>query len=132
MLPPASDIDARLFAKKVEVVADGMCDAFVLRFFEIQREHQSAEWIARQMRKVDGGMKAIASWVGEKEFILQDMFGLADVAAGSVLGYLDVRFPEYPWRKEYPNLARYMDNLAKRESFQSTVPSPQTITDKIV
>ncbi len=33
----SEDVDERLFAKKVEVVADGMCDALVLRFFEKQR-----------------------------------------------------------------------------------------------
>lgn len=132
MLPPSTDIDARLFAKKVEVVADGMCDALVLSFFEKQRKDDSKEWVARQMRKVDGGVKALADWVGKKEFIVLDKFGLADVAAGSVLGYMDVRFPEYPWRKDYPDLATYMDSLGRRESFRSTVPSPQTIKDKIV
>jgi hypothetical protein len=41
----SQDIHERLFAKKVEVVADGMCDALVLLFFEKQRAEaaQSAE-----------------------------------------------------------------------------------------
>jgi len=93
----SSDIDERLFAKKVEVVADGMCDALVLLFFEKQRlkDAQSEEWKARQMRKVDGGFKALAEWVGKKEFIAGGKFGLADVDAGSVCGYVDVRFSEY-------------------------------------
>lgn len=45
----SEDIDERLFAKKVEVVADGMCDALILLFFEKQRagEAQSPEWKAR-------------------------------------------------------------------------------------
>jgi glutathione S-transferase len=33
----SQDIGERLFAKKVEVVADGMCDGLVLLFFEKQR-----------------------------------------------------------------------------------------------
>jgi glutathione S-transferase len=48
------------------------------------------------------------------------------------MGYLDVRFPEYPWRKNYPNLEIYMNNLGQRESFSSTAPSSQAIKDKIV
>lgn len=128
----SEDIDERLFAKKVEVVADGTCDAFVLCFFERQRAQQSEEWKARQMRKVDGGFKALAEWVGDKDFIVGGKFGLADVAAGSVCGYFDVRCPEYPWGRTYPNLAKYLDMLAARQSFKDTVPSPQNISDTIV
>lgn len=47
LLPPLDEIDDRLFAKKVEVVADGICDALVLAFFEKQRAQPSAEWRAR-------------------------------------------------------------------------------------
>jgi glutathione S-transferase len=128
------DIDERLFAKKVEVVADGMCDALVLLFFEKQRDEsaQSAEWKARQIRKVDGRFKALAGWVGNKDFIVGGRFGLADVAAGSVCGYCDVRFSEYPWRTRYPNLAIYVDKLRERQSFKDTVPVGQKIKDKIV
>jgi glutathione S-transferase len=91
------DIDERLFAKKVEVVADGMCDALVLLFFEKQRDEgaQSVEWKTRQIRKVDSGFKALAGWVGNKGFIVGGRFGLVDVAAGSVCGYCDVRFSDY-------------------------------------
>ena len=48
----SADVDERLFAKQVEVVADGMCDACVLMFWERQREEakQSSEWTARQRK----------------------------------------------------------------------------------
>ncbi|CZT04529.1 uncharacterized protein RCO7_10440 [Rhynchosporium graminicola] len=129
----SSDIDERLFAKKVEVMVDGMCDALVLLFFEKQREKgQSGEWKARQMRKVDGGFKALANWVGKKEFVVSEKFGLADVAVGSICGYVDVRFSEYPWRTTYPDLGKYIDGLNERQSFKDTVPFAQTISDKIV
>jgi glutathione S-transferase len=53
MLP--QDVDERLFAKKVEVVADGMCDAMVLAFFEKQRDQdkQSKPWTARYGLAID-------------------------------------------------------------------------------
>lgn len=130
----SEDIDERLLAKKIEVVVDGMCDALVLLFFEKQRAKaaQSEEWKARQMRKVDGGFKALAEWVGKNDFIVAGTFGLADVAVGSVCGYVDVRFAEYPWRKNYPDLEKYVDKLNERQSFRDTIPSSQKITDKIV
>ena len=132
MLP--DDIDDRLFARKVEVVADGVCDACVLLFWERHRpaDRQSAEWKARQMRKVDGGMAALAGWAGTRRFIVGDEFGLADIAAGTVCRYLDVRFPEYPWRSRHPDLSAYSDALERRPSFAGSVPVPQVISDRVV
>ena len=133
-LLPKNDVDGALFAKQVEVVADGICDALVLLFFEKRREDgkRSEEWMARQQRKVDGGLRALAEWIGDKNFIVNDTFGLADIAAGSVLGYVKVRFPEHPWRETYPRLARYSEDLERRQSFKGTTPTPQKISDKIV
>ena len=121
-----------LLAKQIQVVADAMCDACVLIFFEKQRNDPSTEWAARQRRKVDGGIRALNDWVGDKQYIVDNHFGLADIAAGSVLGYMRVRFQDNPWQTEYPNLKRYHDSLELRESFKSTVPYPQKISDKIV
>ena len=132
MLP--EDTDERLFARKVEVVADGICDALVLVFWERHRpvDQQSVEWQARQLRKVEGGMAALAAWVGKRRFIVGDRFGLADIAAGTVCRYLDVRFPDYPWRDRHPDLSAYSDELELRPSFAGSVPVPQVIGDKVV
>ena len=132
MLPDG--LDATLFARRVEVVADGICDALVLLFWERHRppEQRSAEWQARQKRKVDGGMAALAGWAEGHEFIVGDRFSLADIAAGTVCRYLDVRFPEYPWRTRHPGLSAYSDRMEGRPSFQGSVPVPQKISDKVV
>ena len=132
LLPP--DPDGILAARRVEVVCDGVCDALVLLFWERNRapEQRSAEWMARQQRKVDGGVRAVAEWAGTRDWVVGDRFGLADIAAGCMCGYLDVRFPEYPWRTTHPDLAALSDRLGRRPSFASTVPSPQRISDKVV
>jgi len=132
-LVPA-EVDGRLAARRIEVLSDGICDAFVLFFFERQRapDHQSAAWIARQRRKIDGGLAALAKLAGTREFLVGERFGLADIAAGTVLRYLDVRFPELPWRARYPNLAAFSDAPEQRPSFRLTVPVPQVITDRVV
>lgn len=128
------DPDERLFARKVEVVADGVCDAVVLLFWERHRpaDHQSAAWQARQLRKVDGGVAALAAWADKATFMVAGRFGLADIAAGCVCRYLDVRFPEYKWRSRHPDLSRYSDELERRPSFAGTVPVPQVISDTVV
>ena len=132
MLP--DDEDERLFARRVEVVCDGVCDACVLMFWERHRapEQQSQAWVTRQMRKVEGGLRALAEWAGEREFVVGDRFGLADIATGTLVRYLDVRFPEHPWRSVHPNLAALSDRLARRPSFAGSTPVAQVISDRVV
>ena len=132
-LLPADD-DGILAHKRMDVLATGVCDAFLLVFFERMRpaEHQSQPWADRQMRKVRGGVAEIARVVGNRRYAVRDAFGIADLSIGSVLGYLAVRLPEFAWRELHPNLGHYMDGLMQRPSFQATVPYPQTITDAVV
>ncbi len=128
------DDDGILAAKRLEVIADGVCDAVILVMFERMRPqgHVSEAWILRQRRKIDGGVAALAEAVGSRRFAVGDRFGLADIAIGSVLGYLGVRFPEKDWRGAYPALAAYADALFARPSFVDSVPVAQAIRDRVV
>ena len=131
LLPP--DVDGILAARKLEVLCDGICDAMVLTFFERQRSAgASAPWLARQRRKIDGGLAEIARLVGDRDFAVGERFSLGDIAAGTVVGYLAVRFAELPWRETHPNLARFSDRMERRPSFRSSVPYAQTIADRVV
>ncbi len=132
MLPP--DADGILAARRLEVLCDGVCDAVVLTFFERMRptEQQSKEWLARQRRKIDGGVREMARLIADRTFAVGNKFGLGDIAVGTALGYLSLRFAEFDWRSQYPNLAAYSANLERRPSFASTVPVPQSISDKVV
>jgi glutathione S-transferase len=125
------DPEQILAARQVEVIADGICDAVVLLFFERLRPGPSPEWIARQRRKVEGGVRALAERAGDG-FLVGDRFGLADIAAGTALRYLAVRFPEFDWAGLYPGLSAMSARLEARPSFAATVPVPQSITEKVV
>jgi glutathione S-transferase len=128
------DVDGILAAKRLEVLCDGICDALVLMFFERMRPEasQSAEWTARQRRKVDGGLKEIARLIGARPFAVGESFSLGDIAAVTVVAYMSVRWPQMNWREQYPNLAAYSDRMEQRPSFQRSRPVPQMISDKIV
>jgi glutathione S-transferase len=132
LLPP--EPDGILAAKRLEVLCDGVCDALVLLFFERLRPEvsQSAEWTARQRRKVDGGLREIARLIGDRRFAVGDSFGLGDIAAATVVGYMSVRWPQMNWRELYPNMATYSDAMESRPSFQTSRPVPQKISDQIV
>ena len=124
----------RLRARRLEVLGDGVCDAVVLTFFENMRDANcaSAEWLARQQRKIEGGMSAIADLIGSKTYAVGGQFGLGDIAVATTLAYLETRYPKLDWRSLYPNLSNYSDYIEQRESFAQTKPVPQKITDKVV
>ncbi len=132
-LLPADD-DGILAAKRLDVLANGICDAVVLVFFERLRPeaHRSLPWMDRQLRKVFGGVAEIARLIGDRRYAVGDRFGLGDIAAASALGYLEVRFKEFGWRRQYPALSRYMDGLMQRRSVRDTVPYPQAISSAVV
>ncbi len=130
----SADADERLAARKLEVLCDGVCDSIVLVFFERRRPRncQSSEWSARQLRKIEGGVREMARLVSDREWAVGDAFGLGDIAVGTALGYLAVRFQEFDWRSRHPNLASLTDRLESRPSFAATRPVPQMIRDAVV
>ena len=127
------DIDGHLAARKLEVLCDGVCDAVVLSLFEKMRAGGgSPEWLARQRRKIEGGVAEMARLVGTRPWAVGEAFSLGDIAVGTAVGYLSVRFQDLPWRTLHPDLALFSDRLAQRPSFRDSVPVAQTIADKVV
>ena len=74
----------------------------------------------------------MAKIVGSRNVAVGEHFGLGDIAVGTAVGYLSVRFQELPWRTLYPELALFNDRLDLRPSFKDSVPYAQTITAKIM
>jgi glutathione S-transferase len=63
-----SSLDDQLLCRQLQILADGACDAMGLVFFETGRgELKSEEWLARQMRKVNGITKAMDEFVRKSE-----------------------------------------------------------------
>lgn len=134
--PPLFPADAhrRLDARKIEVLADGVCDAIVLSLMEGLRakEQRSQPWCERQARKIEGGLAAMARLVPGEGFCVGGTFGLADLSAGTMLGYLSGRYEQLDWRGQYPHLAAFHDRLLERPSFRDTQPVPQQMEPGVV
>ena len=123
--PPAlipAEPAARVLHRQMEALADGICEAVVLIVTERARpaEKRSDDWIARQTGK-------IAPALGSLEKDLPEGFGLAHVAAGCALGYLDLRYPELDWRSSHPRLRALHERLEARASFVATRPQAQDV-----
>ena len=128
VLLPA-DPGTRLEHKQIEALADGICESVVLTVIERARRPslQSDEWIARQLGKARAGIGEASRLLGEKTFYVGEAFGLADVAVGCMLAYVELRVPEVEWRSSYPNLDALSRRLEARPSFQKTRPEVQHI-----
>ena len=74
----------------------------------------------------------MAKLTANQQWAVGDSFGLGDIAVGTALGYLLVRFAELNWQASYPDLARFSECLKTRPSFKNSVPYAQTITDKVM
>lgn len=86
-------LDDQLLVKRIQVLADGACDAMGLAFFESGRgEQKSAEWYARQIRKVNGVIQALDGLVKKSggKFLVGGEYSIADIAAGSYLGFMNM------------------------------------------
>ncbi len=117
----------RVEHKQIEATADGICDAVVLIRLEGTRPaaKQSADWVARQSKKIEAGVADLSRRLGEREWFTDSGFGLAEVSTVCMLEYLDFRHPQFDWRAAAPNLERLYRRLSGRESFARTKPEAQ-------
>jgi len=126
-LLPADD-DGILHAKKLMAVAEGVLTAWISASMELRRGSPSEAWLARQQHKVSAGTEWLAQQIGDKEFAVRGTFSQADIAIGVNLTLLSfahtrgARIEKSHWRDRLPWLARYVDRLEERPSFQSTRP----------
>lgn len=124
-----TDKHGKIAHRLVEVVADGICDAVVMTFLENQRPEGSRSqfWLSRQAEKIRTGVHELdRQLLPSGSFTALDI-GLAEIATGSALGYLDLRYADYNWRTDAPNLLKLFERLMKRTSFQQTVPTAQVV-----
>ncbi|KAH8756863.1 glutathione S-transferase domain-containing protein [Hyaloscypha finlandica] len=130
-------LDDQLQVRQIQVLADGACDAMSLVFFETGRgDSLSKEWLDRQLRKVNGVIKAMDELVQKMEgkFLVCDEFSVADIAAGAMLGMMDMvetKFGLIHWKEQYPELNKYWEMLESRESFRDAQPVMFELTEKV-
>lgn len=120
-IPAATD--ARIDVLRCEALADGLTDAAVAISQERKRpaEQQDAAWIARQRAKIDRALATANAELAGRSWWAGDRYGLADVALGCALGYVDLRL-QLPWRDEYPQLKGHNARLGERPAFAETAP----------
>lgn len=118
------DHSLKIWVRRWEALADGVCDAAVAALMESRRPEnlRDSATISKQLGKVQRGLKALSEDLGDSKWCVNETFSLADIALGCLLGYLELRYQDIDWQQQYPNLARHYTALMKRASFKETAP----------
>ncbi len=121
-LPPSGLERAKV--RRDEALGNGIADAGIAIFLERKREaaRQDPAWMARQRSKIDAGIAALAQELGGRPFLRGDAVSLGDVSCACALLWLEFRLPEIAWRRQHPELGRWVERLESRPSFSSTRP----------
>jgi glutathione S-transferase len=118
-LPVAGE--ARWAVLRLEALADGIMDAVVARLLETRKApaQQAADFIRSQEAKVARSLEYAERQLGNKSWFVSDRFGLADLAVGVALEYIDFRYA-HDWRGGHPRLAQWLAGVGARPSFLET------------
>ena len=124
-----TDAKTKFKAQQIQVIADGICEAVILLFFENIRPdpQQSKPWSERQIKKISNGLQALEQQISNDEFCVDNTFGIADISVVSALDYLSLRFKTYEWRNKFTRISKFVARQSARQSFIETMPTPQDI-----
>lgn len=124
-LIPASG-EARFKALTLAAAADGMLDAGVLLLIETKRRPGELkwDWWAERQTSVINRCMDVCDAAADNLATTDGPITIAEAAIGAGLGWIDLRFPDFGWRKERPALADWFDKISDRPSFEQTVPKP--------
>jgi len=117
---PAAGIE-RWNALRLQALCDGILDAAVNTRYESAVRPEALrwkDWIAGQRAKIDGGVEAL----DREQPGWGQSFGIGQIGAACVLGYLDFRYPDIDWRAGNPRLKGWYEEVSKRPSVRDTIP----------
>ena len=122
-LVPADPLEA-VRVRQLEALADGIIDAVVIIVREGRRPEaqRSDEVVARQLQAIERGLDRFEQLATGRSWLHGDGMSLGDIAAGVMLGFIELRLPQVDWRNGRAALNALADRLFERDSFRDTLP----------
>jgi glutathione S-transferase len=112
---------AKWDALRLQSLCDGILDAAVLCRYELAvrpEQYRWNDWVNGQFTKIRNGLDALA----QEAPAWGTSFGIGQIGAACVCGYLDFRFAGEPWRSRAV-LASWYESVRQRASFMATTPT---------
>ncbi len=130
-----ADVDARLAAKKRQMLGERLMEIAQSLIFEMHRPDPSSAWVGRQTRKVLGGLAELERLHAGRHTSAATAIDLGDIAVGTtalifefaVAAGLSPPIDALVWRGRYPHLTKFMLGLEQRPSFAATTPENMNV-----
>jgi glutathione S-transferase len=112
------DQNEYFFQRKLESIADGACDATVLRRYESLRPTNlfSQDYDNTQKLKVENSLDYLETIADD----FKTPYMIGEISIMCMLSYLDLRFSKEDWRISRPKLTKWYEECQTWEPFQST------------
>lgn len=128
-----------LKVRQILTLSEGVLEAFVLTVFERRRPEgkRSSLWMARQQRKIDGGLAAFEDLCKSRQpkssdYLFNDTYTIADIAVACTITQLEFAGVRRGWREKYSELAKWSAKMEERETFKKTYPVNFDMKDSVV
>ncbi|MGO4580356.1 glutathione S-transferase [Cupriavidus sp. 2TAF22] len=118
---PASG-PARWTALTRQALGDGLLDAALLARYERTARPEEVQWPTWRealLTKVSACLESIDAIAAD---LVEEQPTIGEITIGCALGYLDFRFPEFDWRAQYGNAARWNETFQSLPAMQATRP----------
>jgi glutathione S-transferase len=102
-------------------LAQGMCDSAILIRYETWLRPEAARWsvwVDDHWDKINTGL----DWFEHNAGVLNEPINIAHLALGSLLGYVDFRWPDLGWRTRFASVGAWFTQIEQRPSFVRTKP----------
>ena len=105
---------------RLHALGDGIMEAAVASVTEGRRpaDKQWQGFHDSQHAKINGALAAIESQANT----FADRVNLGTLTVGAALGYLDLRFADWGWRRTCPSLRAWYERFSQRPSMRATEP----------
>lgn len=118
------DPSIRFKTLALAAAGDGMTDAGILHLVESVRRPKELKWEWWDERQQET-MRTAMSVLNDAAPTMATTDGpitIAEITAGSGLGWVDLRFKDIDWRADNPALADWFKKISERPSFKETEP----------
>ena len=80
---------------------------------------EDGDWLARRRTRVRDSLATAAGMLGDRSFTVGARFSRGDIALVAMLAHLDRQLPGEDWRSDWPALAAWFDDIAKRATVEA-------------
>lgn len=125
----------RIAALRLRMLGERLMEIAQSLIFELARAEPGQAWIARQLRKIEGGLVELERLLGGPSPPADDAIHLGHIAVATTLLVWEFvvedgmtgEIAALRWRGVYPALTRMVEQVEDRRSFRTTSPRPMQL-----